>query len=490
MKAAIYCRLSEEDKGKAGGTDSGSIQNQKLLLAQYACAQGWEIYDVYSDDDYAGADRNRPEFNRLLKDAEAKRFDILLCKTQSRFTRELELVEKYIHGLFPIWGIRFVSVADNCDTDDPGNKKARQINGLVNEWYLEDMSNSIKSVLNSRRSLGLHIGSSAPYGYARDPAQKGRLVIDNEKAATVRRVFSLFAGGLGKTSIARALNADGIPSPGGRLWQYATVARMLKNEVYIGHMVQGRYGSVSYKTKRNMPRPPELWFRVENTHEAIIDERLWHTVQQLISQRARPFAGNKAGAFSGRVYCACCGSTMRTAKSHGEGYLRCSRRYISKTACPGGFISLRRLERAVLCELNRLASENLASDTLREQSLQCGSSRRMQLSKRISRMRGRIDICSEAMAKLYLDRAKGSLSEDDFSDALKRISSEKQRLMLSAANDAAELEQIGRSSGNEDLPLFLESLDSAAVEALIERIYIGRRPAGSWEVPLEIHWSF
>ena len=195
MRAAIYCRLSEEDKGKADGADSGSIQNQKMLLTQYADAQGWEIYDIYSDDDYAGADRNRPEFNRLLKDAEAKNFDVVLCKTQSRFTRELELVEKYIHGLFPIWGIRFVSVADNCDTDDPGNKKTRQINGLVNEWYLEDMSESIKSVLNSRRSLGLHIGSSAPYGYAKDPAQKGHLIIDEEKAFTVREVFSLFACG-------------------------------------------------------------------------------------------------------------------------------------------------------------------------------------------------------------------------------------------------------------------------------------------------------
>ena len=266
MRAAIYCRLSEEDKGKADGADSGSMQNQKMLLTQYADAQGWEIYDIYSDDDYAGADRNRPEFNRLLNDAEAKRFGIVLCKTQSRFTRELELVEKYIHGLFPIWGIRFVSVADNCDTDDPGNKKTRQINGLVNEWYLEDMSESIKSVLNSRRSLGLHIGSSAPYGYAKDPAQKGHLIIDEEKAFTVREVFSLFANGQGKTSIARELNARGIPSPGGGLWQYAMISRMLQNEVYIGHMVQGRYGSVSYKTKRNMPKPPELWFRVENTH--------------------------------------------------------------------------------------------------------------------------------------------------------------------------------------------------------------------------------
>ena len=134
MKVAIYCRLSEEDRNKQFETDdSNSIQNQKSMLLQYAMEQGRELYNIYSDDDYTGADRRRPEFNRLLKDAEQHRFDIILCKTQSRFTRELELVEKYIHGLFPIWGIRFISIVDNADTANKGNKKSRQINGLVND---------------------------------------------------------------------------------------------------------------------------------------------------------------------------------------------------------------------------------------------------------------------------------------------------------------------------------------------------------------------
>ena len=131
MKVAIYCRLSEEDKNKQSETDdSGSIQNQKSMLLHYAMEQGWELYNIYSDDDYAGADRRRPEFNRLLHDAEQHKFDIVLCKTQSRFTRELELVEKYIHGFFPIWGIRFISIVDNADTANKDNKKSRQINGL------------------------------------------------------------------------------------------------------------------------------------------------------------------------------------------------------------------------------------------------------------------------------------------------------------------------------------------------------------------------
>ena len=203
MKAAIYCRLSEEDRNKQCATDdSNSIQNQKAMLLQYAAEMGWEIYRIYSDDDYTGSDRRRPEFVRLLADAEQRKFDIVLCKTQSRFTRELELVEKYIHGLFPIWGIRFVSIVDNADTANKGNKKSRQINGLVNEWYLEDMSENIRSVLTNRRENGFHIGAFALYGYKKDPEQKGHLIIDEEAAAVVREVFTLFASGMGKTAIA------------------------------------------------------------------------------------------------------------------------------------------------------------------------------------------------------------------------------------------------------------------------------------------------
>ena len=214
-KVAIYCRLSEEDRNKQHETDdSNSIQNQKSMLIQYVLEQGWEVYNIYSDDDYTGADRRRPQFKRLLKDAEQHKFDIILCKTQSRFTRELELVEKYIHGLFPIWGIRFVSIVDNADTDNKGNKKSRQINGLVNEWYLEDMSDNIRSVLTNRRVNGLHIGAFALYGYRKDPDRKGHLLIDEEAAAVVREVFNLFAQGYGE-NFDRPYFATtrGIPNP-------------------------------------------------------------------------------------------------------------------------------------------------------------------------------------------------------------------------------------------------------------------------------------
>ena len=214
LKVAIYCRLSEEDRNKESEEeDSRSIQNQKILLTEYAIKQGWDIEGVYSDDDYTGADRNRPKFNRILKLAENREIDIILCKSQSRFTRELELVEKYINGLFVEWGIRFIGLVDNADTEVKGNKKSRQINGLVNEWYLEDLSENIKSILKSKREKGLHTGGLCLYGYKKDLAQKGHLIIDPISAEVVKEVFHLYNQGYGKTAIARLLNDRGIPNP-------------------------------------------------------------------------------------------------------------------------------------------------------------------------------------------------------------------------------------------------------------------------------------
>ena len=115
--------------------------------------RGWDIYHIYCDEDYSGADSLRPDFNRMIQAAQEKKFQILLCKSQSRFTRDMELVEKYIHGLFPLWGIRFIAVADNADTEIKGNKKARQINGLINEWYLEDLSENIRMVFDMKQQL-------------------------------------------------------------------------------------------------------------------------------------------------------------------------------------------------------------------------------------------------------------------------------------------------------------------------------------------------
>ena len=216
MKAAIYCRLSKEDEDlekENRGKESESIQNQKSMLIDYALEKGYEIYHIYSDEDYSGIDRNRPDFNRMIEAASQKKFDIILAKTQSRFTRDMELVEKYLHGKFIEWGIRFIAVVDHVDTADEYNKKSRQINGLVNEWYLEDLSNNVRSVLTHKRREGKYIGTFALYGYKKDPKDKNHLIIDSEAAEIVKYIFALYLAGNGASRIARLLNEENISSP-------------------------------------------------------------------------------------------------------------------------------------------------------------------------------------------------------------------------------------------------------------------------------------
>ena len=518
MRVAIYVRLSEEDRDKKSPeNDSMSIQNQKAMLLQFALNNGWDVYDIYNDEDFKGADRNRPRWKDLLADAEHKKFDIILCKSQSRFTREMEMVEKYIHGLFPIWGIRFIGVVDNADTENKGNKKSRQINGLVNEWYLEDMSDSIKSALTTRREQGFHIGSFALYGYLKDPNNSGRLIIDEESAEVVREVFTMYANGYGKTAIARALNDRGIPNPTeykrikgvhyktpkhklGTIWKYFAIADMLCNEMYIGTMVQGKYGSISYRTGKNKPRPKDEWYRVPNTHDPIIDNELWERVQELLKLNAKPFGNGKVGLFSRKALCMNCGYTMRTNKqTDGRHYLMCGTRHTAKNACIGSFIAVPTLERAVLGELQNLLDENLDYDEVGRNVRLADNldSRIAKLMSDRSMYNKKIAEYSKAVTDTYLDKSKGLITEEQYVEMSREFLAEKERLETLAQTideDIAALE-VKRSRSNDKLRIAkeyatVERLDRVMVEKLIDHVLVGKRNKETKEVPVEIHWNF
>ncbi|MBE5947457.1 MAG: recombinase family protein [Lachnospiraceae bacterium] len=307
MLAAIYCRLSKEDVGREHGTNSESIVNQRKLLTDYAIKSDFEIYDYYIDEDRSGLDRERPEFLRLIEDAKLGNFSVVLCKTQSRFTRDMELVEKYIHGLFPLWGIRFISVVETYDTAVKGNKKARQISGLVNEWYCEDLSENIKAVLHKKMQDGEFIGSFACYGYKKAVDNKHELEIEEETAQVVRDIFGMYLEGYGIAQIADLLRLRQVLTPTawkqskGLLyinpsakqsgecykWSTSTIKKILANEAYTGTLIQGREQKISYKDKKMRSVPKKDWICVPNHHEAIINKEVFEQVRQLRSSRCR-----------------------------------------------------------------------------------------------------------------------------------------------------------------------------------------------------------
>lgn len=514
-KVAIYCRLSEEDRDKKiKEDDSGSIQNQKLMLIEYANKQGWTIFDIYSDDDYAGSDRKRPDFNRMLVDAEAGRFDIVLCKTQSRFTRELEIVEKYIHNLFPQWGIRFVSIVDNIDTNIKGNKKARQINGLINEWYLEDMSDSIKAALRTRIKAGYFIGSIAPYGYMKDPEQKGHLIIDEEAASVVREIFYLYTNGMGRTQIARNLNSRGVLNPSeyqrqkglrkkcngkslNTLWKYYSVSTILQNEVYIGNLVQGRTFNPTYKSAHTIPAPKERWVKVENTHDPIIDKDTWFLTRRIWNEKSKPCYCNKTiNIFSGKIVCKYCGYNATAAYSSHKRYYRCSTRKFDKKSCQGVTVFEKTIEKAVINELKKIFQEFADNEQIETGvSLKNEVTTKIEyLQKDLQNIKKKVLETDNALKNLYIDKLKNIISQTQFETISEQLDKDKTDLIKQQTTISADIDYFNsvkntQKSKKEILDKYLnfEKLTRQMVEQLIDKIVIGGTKT---DREIVIHWNF
>jgi DNA invertase Pin-like site-specific DNA recombinase len=488
------------------------------MLISYAVERGWVVYDIYSDDDYSGADRDRPAFKRLIRDAEDRKFDIVLCKSQSRFTRELELVEKYLHHLFPLWGIRFVSIVDNADTEVKGNKKSRQINGLINEWYIEDLSEDIKKVLTDKRKKGLHIGAFVRYGYQKDPNRKGHIIIDEEAAQVVREIFTLYASGYGKHTIARLLNARGIPNPTtykqlkgihyqqsrhqhSPFWSYHVISETLVNEIYRGHMVQGRVASISYKTQKSRKVPKDKWLIVKNTHEPIISEQLWNTVQALNKHTAKPCSTGIVSIFAGKAKCQHCGYALKNQrKSNSDSrYLTCTTRLNrSVDACPGTFIAVKTLEQNVLEQLQGILKEFLNEEET-EQQIRLRSSieeQQVNLRSSLATYEQKNAEYSKGIKELYLDKTRGILTEGEFLHLQRELSKDKEKVakLITATQDqisSLESKKSTTRTRRDILEKYKEtsSLDRVMIVELIDTILIGKRNPETKKWPIEIKWS-
>lgn len=520
-KVAIYCRLSDEDKDKIDSNDdSESIQNQKNLLMKYSIEKGWDIYKIYSDDDYSGLDRDRPEFNMMIQDAESKKFDIVLCKHQSRFTRDMELVEGLLHSKFIDWGIRFVTVVDGVDTSDKHNKKSRQINGLVNEWYCEDISESIKAVFKNKRESGKFIGSFATYGYMKDPNDRNKLIIDEEAAKTVKQIYDWYLEGYGTQHIAYKLNENQIPNPtiykqnkglkytnpsatdNYGLWNKTTIKRILKNEVYIGNMVQHKLEKVNYKSKKVVNLKQDEWIIVKNTHKPVISEEIYNKVQRRLSSNIRSTGLGMAYIFAGKVRCLDCGSTLnKTTNQTGTMYLRCKlfATQPEKQLCTNHTIRLDNLENIVTerlrIYLNSLSNENSISNKLmQEETIE---DKLKSLEKEHKKIILDIEDRTKALKNIYLDKVKNIIDEEQFKEFNEIFSEEKKELLLKQNEIELLINEmnIKKVDTNKYLSIakkykdFTE-LTHIIVNQFIDYIEVGQKNKQTNKQVIKIHWNF
>lgn len=522
MKAALYCRLSKEDEEREkrnGEKESESIQNQKSMLVRYAVENGYDIYQIYSDEDYSGTDRSRPAFNRMIEAASRHKFDVIIVKTQSRFTRDMELVEKYIHGKFAEWGIRFIAVVDHVDTADEGGKKSRQLNGLVNEWYLEDLSNNVRSVLTHKRRAGKYIGAFAPYGYKKDPVDNNHLLIDPEAAQVVKRIFTLYLAGSGATRIARLLNEEKVPPPAeykrahgekcagarsGGLWGKATIYRMLTNHTYAGDVEQGRRKRVSYKSRRVVWLPKEDWIIVPGTHEPIIDRASFWRVQQMLRRHVRSGGQGTVDPLAGKVFCGRCGAAMEQTSSgyvskngRARKYFRCRTSQRDRKRCPGqDYMPQDRLRQLVLERVQHYAAGHLEAEAAQAEIEARAGSRRRAKQAELDRLRGEISRRRRAMRELYLDKSGGFISASQFMEMNQAFLKDAQDLEKRCAKLEQALQRDEDADLKETLKRRLEeaaevkTLDRQLVCLLIEKVVVHPVDPAENTRAIEIFWKF
>ena len=326
---ALYERLSRDDD-IAG--DSNSILNQKRYLESYAQQRGYTNIVHYTDDGWSGGNFERPGWKKLVADIEAGKVAHLLCKDMSRIGRNYLQTGFYTEVMFRQYGVHFVAVANNIDSDIQETSEFAPFMNIMNEWYLRDQSKKVKAAYAIKGKSGKPITNRPLYGYQKDPANKDHWIIDTEAAAVVRRIFQLSIEGHGAYEIAKILRDEKAESPGYhhaklRLlredskaesaenpyppydWYGNTVTAILSKPEYMGHTVNFRTYAKSYRDKR-VANDPEDWLIFENTHEAIVDPETWQLAQRTRQTVRRTDTTGVANPLTGLVFCADCGAKM------------------------------------------------------------------------------------------------------------------------------------------------------------------------------------
>lgn len=363
FKVAIYLRLSKEDDdlscSSGAKSESNSISNQRKLIYDFMKLHPeLELYDEYKDDGKSGSTFDRAEFQRMMKDIEAGKVNCVVVKDQSRFGRDYIDVGKYKEKIFPKLGVRFITINEGYDSlsATSSDDLAFTINSFVYDFYIRDISTKIRTNLTAKKQNGEYAGAFVAYGYVKDSNDKSKLVVDQFAADVVRDIFRWKIEGLSPQNIAVRLNELGIPSPAEykklsgsnyktsfqtsskAVWSHVSVRRILKNEIYLGVMIQGKRTTPNYKTKTVVTKAESEWLRVEGTHEAIISVRDFELVQELLRDDTHCRAGDvTVPVYAGRIYCGDCGATAvrKTVSYAGKRYVYyvCNANKHDKTVC-------------------------------------------------------------------------------------------------------------------------------------------------------------
>lgn len=506
---AIYLRLSRDDEDIDGSAkrESDSISSQRELARSFVREQpDMELFDIYIDDGYSGANFDRPDFKRMMADIENGNVNCVVVKDLSRFGRDYIEAGRFIQKTFPAFSVRFIAITDHYDSltaDQSTTSLVIPVKNFVNDSYCQDISEKVKSHQKIKREKGKFIGAFAVYGYQKDHEDKNKLVIDEYAAKIVKNIFTWKLDGMSNLAIAKRLNENGIFSPleykkshgehyatGFHVgivskWSAVAVKRILTNEIYTGTMVQGKREKVNYKVDKILEKPESEWFKVEGTHEAIVSKEDYQNVQRLLKVDTRAGKGKeKAHIFSGLLFCGDCKEPMVRRMNRYKGtekiYYICSTRNRSE-GCSRHSISEADLKKVVFriiqSQVELLIDVNRQMQYLQTKEMNFEDV--VGFDKEITRLRNEQEKYLELRAGLYEDLKMGVITQADFKNfsaiyekqyvetekALTRQENMLKKLFYNGVQSGVKLERLKET-------MQITTLDRDTLLAFVDRIEV------------------
>ena len=502
--AFAYLRLSREE---LQGSESGSITNQRMIITNYCRQNGITLVREFADDGWSGGNFDRPAFQEMMRQLESGSANTVITKDLSRLGRDMRESSYYAEQFFPENGIRYIAIADNFDTEHDNMMAPFQF--AMNEVYLRDSSRKVKTVLRNKRENGLYC-ACPPYGYRKENGNKNILVPDEMTSPIVRRIFERAASGDSSRKIALELNEDGIIPPlkyrvlyrdefseegaarASDIWNYTTVKRILRNTVYLGHTVLGKSYKASIKSKKKVSIPKEDWAVTENTHEALITQKLYDLAQENLGRGTRNYQKYdhvRKSIFSGVAMCEKCGYALCSCGTVYKGerekywYLSCTHKRNDLAAqCDGVRVKYADLLEIVRQDLNALISlsdedvKHMVEDVIHAEFGDINmQAKKLQKEK----CETRLVTINKIITKLYTDNAEGKLDDNRLTQMVADFEREADGLNktiaeLNAVNPAEKIEQNYAdffSLAKEYS--YIEELDRETLLTFVERIEVG-----------------
>lgn len=504
----LYARLSHDD-GKQG--ESNSIQNQRLMLEKYATDNGFENQEFMFDDGYSGTNFNRPSWKEIMNMIENDKVSTIIVSDLSRLGRNYLEIGKLTEIIFPSYDIRFISMNDSIDSlygiDDFAPFK-----NVMHEMYAKDCSRKIKASTRAKAETGARVGSMPPYGYKKDPTDsKRKIVVDENTSWIVKKIYSLSAGGVGVTEIARILTSEKISNPSTyyfeqtgvkrsgynhstpHLWKHNMISRILEDEVHAGHTISLKSTVKSFRDKSRVDIPIDEQLSFEHTHEAIIEQELWDIVHEITSNKRRRNKVNEPNLFAGIVKCKDCGANMTLKRQNNQSRAKftyvCGRyRKEGTDECTAHRISTVDLEDIILNDIQRLTlfakahTKEFAELVNRKKSTDLDRELK-KIKSELDKLTKRDNQLTELFKRLYEDNVLEHIPKDIYqklsADYLKEQKEGKELILSSEIlYEKLKLEVNNLSSFLEKTKKYTDitELTSELLNVFIEKILIYEKP--------------